>query len=116
MVIKMKNEINKNNNTKILRFILTVSIGFAVGGIVPVLGTIWIPRGNTYPYGLELWGRFAVAGIWSLYLVISFTIWGAIGGLAVGIAAKKDKMLFTLLGGIGFGIGTVAMVSVFNRD
>lgn len=75
------------------RFILIISIGFAVGGIIAGMGVIW---GN-YLYSIVNYG---------IIDIINFSVWGAIGGLGVGVAIKKDKLLLTLLGGIGFGIGT----------
>ncbi len=106
MVIKMKNEINENNNKKLLRFILTVSISFAIGGIIAYFGKIiWGPYLYTIT-GLHNYFEFN-----NEYLdFIPFIVWGAIGGLGLGIATKKDKKLYTLLGGLGFGTGFVFSV------
>lgn len=101
----MKNEINEINNTKILRFILTVSIGFAIGGVIAYLYKIYLNPYFIYITGLHVYFEFNFIDF------IPFTLWGIIGGLAIGFAANKDKKLYMLLGGTGFGIGFA--VSVF---
>jgi len=107
MVGKMKNEINEINNTKILRFILTVSIGFAIGGVIAYLYKIYWNPYLFYITGLHVYFKLN----YQFIDFIPFTIWGIIGGLAIGFAANKDKKLYMLLGGIGFGIGFA--ISVF---
>lgn len=107
----METEIRENTNERNtkkspLKFILITSIGFAIGGIVAYFGKIiWGPYLYTIT-GLHYYFEFNYE-----YLdLIPFTVWGAIGGLGLGIAAKKDKTLHTLLGGLGFGIGFVFSV------
>lgn len=87
----------------LLRFILIVSAGFAVGGIIAGLGIIW---------GSVLLGtifepiQYSYRGYnYEFIELIRFSVWGAVGGLGLGIATKKDKLLFILLGGLGFGAG-----------
>lgn len=99
----METEIKDNTNKSLLRFILTISIGFAVGGIAAGLGIIWgsIMLGTIFepiqysPMGYN----------YEFIELIRFSVWGTIGGLGLGIATKKDKLLFILLGGLGFGAG-----------
>ena len=95
-----------SDKSNLLRFILITSIGFAIGGIVAYFGKIiWGPYLYTIT-GLHYYFEFNYE-----YLdFIPFIVWGAVGGLGLGIAAKKDKKLHTLLGGLGFGIGFVFSV------
>ncbi len=95
----METEVKENltesrSNNNLLRFILIIGISSAVGGIIAGMGVIW----GTYLYSIVNYG---------IIDIIIFSVWGAIGGLSVGVAIKKDKLLLTLLGGIGFGIGTI---------
>lgn len=92
-------------NESLLRFILTASISFAIGGIIAGLGIIW---------GSVLLGtifepiQYSYRGYnYEFIELIRFSVWGAIGGLGLGIATKKDKLLFILLGGLGFGAGII---------
>lgn len=100
------NEIS-SNKSNLLKFILIASIGFAIGGVIAYLDKVYLNPYFFYITGLHVYFEFN----YQFIDFIPFTIWGIIGGLAVGIAAKKDKKLYMLLGGTGFGIGFV--VSVF---
>ena len=97
----MQKEIKENTyesiNKKKLYFILVVSIGYAVGGIITVIDVIWT---NIF-YNLNIRLNDFI-----LHLIL-FLIWGAIGGLVIGIATKKDKKLYMFLGGFGFAAGFI---------
>lgn len=99
----MESTDESNHIKSLLRFILTVSISFAIGGIISGLGIIW---------GSVLLGtifepiQYSYRGYnYEFIELIRFSVWGALGGLGLGVATKKDKLLFVLLGGIGFGAG-----------
>ncbi len=100
------NEIN-SNKSNLLRFIIITSIGFAVGGVIAFLYRALLNSYFFYITGLHVYFEFN----YQFIDLIPYAIWGIIGGLAIGIAAKKDKKLYMLLGGTGFGIGFA--VSVF---
>jgi hypothetical protein len=103
-VIKTKKEENKdiieNVNNEMLRYIITIGAGFAIGGIITSLSML----GDNYFYyitGLHIYFK----GNYQYIHFIPFIIWGIIGGLSIGVITKKDKKPFMLFGGIGFGIG-----------
>jgi len=82
---------------EMLRFILVISIGFGVGGgLFACMAVIW----DYIFYFHNPLNEYILR-------IILFTAWGALGGLAIGITAKKDKKLYMLLGGIGLGAGFV---------
>lgn len=94
METERKENINESNYKSLLRFIFTAGISFAIGGIVAYFGKIiWGPYLYTIT-GLHYYFEFNYE-----YLdFIPFIVWGAVGGLGLGIAAKKDKKLHMLLG------------------
>ncbi len=105
METERKENINESNYKSLLRFILIIGIGFAAGGIIAGLGIIW---------GSVLLGtifepiQYSSMGYNYEFIELTrFSVWGAIGGLGLGIATKKDKLLFILLGGLGFGAGII---------
>lgn len=98
-----KENTNEKNNKKMLSFILVISVGFAVGGLITGMDIIW-----TYIFSL-----FIRLNDYVLHIIL-FASWGAIGGLAIGIAAKENKKLYMLLGGIGLGVGFVVTSPFWN--
>lgn len=99
------NEISNRSN--LIRFILITSIGFAIGGVIAFLYKTLLNPYFFYITGLHVYFEFN----YQFIDLIPFAVWGIVGGLAIGIAAKKDTKLYMLLGGTGFGIGFA--VSVF---
>jgi len=101
----MRKEIKEctDSSKELLSFILVISIGFGVGGLIAGMDVIWAYFFYFYIPLNEYIRR-----------IILFLIWGAIGGLAIGTATKKDKKMHMLLGGIGLVVGFVVTSPFWN--
>ena len=78
---------------RLIRFALFGAVGFGIGGLL--LGVVVL---------LEFNFRFPYLARWAIEL-LAFVVKGALGGMALGLALRRDKKTLALFGSGGFLAG-----------